>query len=684
MELDEKLVSRERLRKWLKIFAVFLVLMWICTIISKSIYVARLPRVQVQTLQKKYVEHIVETDGIVTSGGELAVNVLSGLRVSSIKVQEGDYVEQGVLLFDIDLDDLSEAISNKEAELKKLKYHLSDTQFNQILESQKKEISILWAQEDYESADKETATTIERAQKALSEAETELNKHLGTIAPFTSDSARQEAWDDYNDWKRQNYEIIDKITAKEREIARLQEQLESLMQETSSQNSPQIENSETTIVDNLNAENVLSGNVGETNISENEEAYQPEGTGEESVESEETSEENTEPQTDNSSEEGTESESQVPESSEEGTQNEEESESSSETNTETAQETEESKEQNEQQKTDSMQTIGEANSDNKDAQNTKKEKLEKAIKNANQELIVLKDLLTEHERDMVSQPDYSAEEMEYDSWQQKKSSLEDAVWAAKCSLEDARFARENTLRQKMRAIASAEVLSPADSTASIYALEIGQLQSQIDDLKSLKKKNGEILAQKNGFVSKIQIQVGGRTTDTAALLLTDADAPCQFKFSITNEQGKYLKLGDSVELKIDGTSMTGSAELEATVDYLTEGAAGGYDIICRLPEKTGQPGAGGSVYKAIQGELHNSIIPIEALYDEKGVYYIYTLNEKTGILGKEFYVEKIKVRVADQNDMFAALQPGTVGSDTQIVTFCSEQLKQGASVRLVE
>ena len=421
MELDEKLVSRERLRKWLKIFAVFLVLMWICTIISKSIYVARLPRVQVQTLQKKYVEHIVETDGIVTSGGELAVNVLPGLRVSSIKVQEGDYVEQGVLLFDIDLDDLSEAISNKEAELKKLKYHLSDTQFNQILESQKKEISILWAQEDYESADKETATTVERAQKALSEAETELNKHLGTIAPFTSDSARQEAWDDYNDWKRQNYEIIDKITAKEREIARLQEELESLMQETSSQNSPQIENSETTIVDNLNAENVLSGNVGETNTNENEEESQPEGTGEEPVESEEISEENTEPQTDNSSEEGTESESQVPESSEEGTQNEEESESGSETNTETAQETEESKEQNEQQKTDSMQTIGEANSDNKDVQNAKKEKLQKAIKNANQELLVLKDLLTEHERDMVSQPDYSAEEMEYDSWQQKKS-----------------------------------------------------------------------------------------------------------------------------------------------------------------------------------------------------------------------------------------------------------------------
>ena len=112
--------------------------MWVCTIISKSIYVAQLPRVQVKTLEKKYIEHVVEGDGIVVAGGEQAVNVLPGLRVSNIKVQEGDLVEKGDLLFGIDLEDLSDMISDKEAELTKQRMHLSDTQFNQILESQKR------------------------------------------------------------------------------------------------------------------------------------------------------------------------------------------------------------------------------------------------------------------------------------------------------------------------------------------------------------------------------------------------------------------------------------------------------------------------------------------------------------------------------------------------------------------
>ena len=40
MEIDEeKLMSRRRMEKWIKIFLVFLACVWLCTIISKSIYV---------------------------------------------------------------------------------------------------------------------------------------------------------------------------------------------------------------------------------------------------------------------------------------------------------------------------------------------------------------------------------------------------------------------------------------------------------------------------------------------------------------------------------------------------------------------------------------------------------------------------------------------------------------------
>ena len=708
MEKDEKWISQERLKKWLKIFVIFLAVMWVCTIISKSIYVAQLPRVQVKTLEKKYIEHVVEGDGIVVAGGEQAVNVLPGLRVSNIKVQEGDLVEKGDLLFGIDLEDLSDMISDKEAELTKQRMHLSDTQFNQILESQKKEIGILWAKEDYESAEKETAVTVERAKQTLAEAETDLHKHLGTPIPHTSDKDRENAWFDYNQWKQRGYDLEDNIAAKQRKIEELQEQLQNLEAESAQ------EGAEKQQKENMQAgggekqqKMVNLSSSGNRRTAENKKLIMhknlPENmklttdgdlTGDKELTTDENPSENKEPTTDENPPENKEpTTDENPSENKEPTTDENPSENKEPT-------TDENPPENKEPTTDEdaagdkaptngnpaaadKNSTADSSSNPDNAIEEKKEALRQAVKKAKAELTDLNNQLTDLNRNLVSQPDYSAEELEYDTWQQQKSSLEDAVQAAKRALEDASFQREQTLRQKAREIANAEVVSPADSTASLYELEIAQLQEDIAKLQAIQKNNGLIIAEGSGFITKVQIAVGSRTMDTAAILLTDAAAPCQFKCSITKEQGKYLNLGDTVELKVNGTSTTGSAKLEATVDYLTEGA-GGYDIICRLPQNTGQPGAGGSIRKAVQGELHNTIIPIEALYQESEAYYIYILNEKTGILGKENYVEKIKVRVADKNDIYAALEAGIIGSDVQIVTFCSGTLKQGASVRLVE
>ena len=137
--------------------------MWFCTIVSKSIYVSKLPQVRVEKPVKRNIEHVVEANGTVTAGAKQAVNLISGLRVSEICIQEGEYVEKGDILLRMDLDDLSGMIATKEAELMKLQYQLADTQFNQILESQKKEITLLWAQEDYVTADEKTTREVSRA-----------------------------------------------------------------------------------------------------------------------------------------------------------------------------------------------------------------------------------------------------------------------------------------------------------------------------------------------------------------------------------------------------------------------------------------------------------------------------------------------------------------------------------------
>ncbi|EOS36779.1 hypothetical protein C804_00252 [Lachnospiraceae bacterium A4] len=697
MEKDEeKLLLRRRMEKWMKIFLIFLAFVWLCTIISKSIYVSGLPMVKTDTASKKYVEHIVNTDGIVTAGGEIAVNTQAGLRVDKIYVHEGDAVQAGDVLFTIDTSDLTELISAKETELSKLECNLSDWQVNAVIDAQKKEVAILWAKEDYETADKETAVAKARAKEALDKAEAALGKHLADTVPYTADNARRNAWDAYHDWVNKGYGIADKITAKEREIQDLEEQLAELENRigkevrSGEEGQPKVlsgsvgadtDNTGGTEDTNTGADNSDAGNT--QNGAENTDGHgnADTGTNTDAADSTENESENT--NTDDT--DSTENESENTNTDDtDSTENENEN-----ANTDDTDSTENENENANTDDTDSVENgnenteTGALAPDTKENQNPspadeeKRTELLNKIKKANEELLVLRDQLTKHDRDAVTQPDYSAEEAEYDAWQNTKLTLEETVQQAKESYNDASYTREVTLRQKLREIANAETTSKADSTAMLYELDIKQAKKQIERLHAIKQQKGEIKAENDGIISKIQIEVGSRTSDTAALLLTDALRPCQFKFSITKEEGKYVHLNDTVELKLNGQSTA----TEVTVDYLTENTQGGYDILCMLPENMGQPGLSGTVQKAVQGEYHELALPVEAVFEERDTFYIYTLNEKEGILGSEYYAEKIKVQVKDQNDRYAAIEAGTISQDTKVITYSTEELKQGQSVR---
>ena len=659
MEKDEeKLLLRRRMEKWMKIFLIFLAFVWLCTIISKSIYVSGLPMVKTDTASKKYVEHIVNTDGIVTAGGEIAVNTQAGLRVDKIYVHEGDAVQAGDVLFTIDTSDLTELISAKETELSKLQCNLSDWQVNAVIDAQKKEVAILWAKEDYETADKETAVAKARAKEALDKAEAALGKHLADTVPYTADNARRNAWDAYHDWVNKGYGIADKITAKEREIQDLEEQLAEL--------------------ENRIGKEVRSGEEGQPKVLSGSVGADTDNTGEDNSDAGNT--QNGAENTDGHGNADTGTNTDAADSTENESEN---------ANTDDTDSTENENENANTDDTDSVENgnenteTGALAPDTKDNQNPnpadeeKRTELLNKIKKANEELLALRDQLTKHDRDAVAQPDYSAEEAEYDAWQNTKLTLEENVQRAKESYNDASYTREVTLRQRLREIANAETTSKADSTAMLYELDIKQAKKQIERLHAIKQQKGEIKAENDGIISKIQIEVGSRTSDTAALLLTDALRPCQFKFSITKEEGKYVHLNDTVELKLNGQSTA----TEATVDYLTENTQGGYDILCMLPENMGQPGLSGTVQKAVQGEYHELALPVEAVFEERDTFYIYTLYEKEGILGSEYYAEKIKVQVKDQNDRYAAIEAGTISKDTKVITYSTEELKQGQSVR---
>lgn len=172
-------------------FALFLGLMWICTLVSKSIYATKLPMVRTALMEEKYIEHRVEAEGIVVEGGKQAVTAVSGLRVKALNVHVGDRIEEGDLLFQIDLEDLKEIIKEKQTEIDKLSMQVGAILENQELARQKKEIQEARAREDYDTTARQKDTDIGRAADVYARAMEDLEDTDGLSEE--DQRARQDA-----------------------------------------------------------------------------------------------------------------------------------------------------------------------------------------------------------------------------------------------------------------------------------------------------------------------------------------------------------------------------------------------------------------------------------------------------------------------------------------------------------
>lgn len=434
-------MSGNRKKKIVAGFFIFLVFMWLCTVISKSIYASKLPIVSTESIEQKYVEHIVKADGIVIAGEKSPVTAISGLRVEHLSVQVGDSVEEGDVLFTIDMEDLTDLIEEKEAAISKLQTQIDTALQNEELARQKKELEEQRAREDYDALARREDTLVGRGAEEVNQAEKDL----------------ENAGDD--------------------------------------------------------------------------------------------------------------------------------------------------------------------------------------------------------------------------------EALQDALQQAAYAEADAKWQRETAMRDAERRVEDIIAPESEDSTLEVNRLELAGLQEDLAPYLDIREEEGRVLSPMSGIITDIYVSTGGRTSDSAVLLLADDSVPCQFKTTLTQEQKKYVGLNDEVSLKLDGSSK----EKEATVDYLSESSTmpGNYEVYINLPEGMGVPGLSGTMSRAESGEKHYCCVTPAAVHEEGSRHYVYVVKERDGILGKEYYAEQVNVMVLDENENWAALE-GALNDDSVIISSSTKEVKNGDVVRLSE
>ena len=413
--------------------------MWLCTIISKSIYASRLPVVTTVVTEQKYVEHIVEVEGIVVAGDKNPVTALSGLRIDKVMVQAGDRVEEGDVLFTIDMEDLKAIMEEKQTQIAKLQLQIDTILKNEELARQKKALEEERARADYDAQARYQDTLVGRAAEEINQAETDIEEQGG-------------------------------------------------------------------------------GN----------------------------------------------------------------------------------------------------------------------------------------------------------------DALDDALQSAAYAEADAKWQRENTMKDAERRVEDILLPEEEDSTLSASRIELADMQADLSQYQAVLDINGQITAGSGGLITDVFISVGGRIPDSAVMLIADDAVPCQFKAMLTKEQKKYVSLNDKADLKLDGSSK----ETEATVDYLAESESmpGNYEIYMNLPEGKGTPGLSGIMTRTETGEKYPNCLPPSAVHRDNTRSFVYVVKEREGILGAEYYVEELNVKILDENENWIAVE-GALDRESQVIVSATKEIKNGEIVR---
>ena len=260
--------------------------------------------------------------------------------------------------------------------------------------------------------------------------------------------------------------------------------------------------------------------------------------------------------------------------------------------------------------------------------------------------------------------------------EEEQIALEQSIQQSAYAESDAMAQRDADNRSLERKMEDLTLPEEETSTLEVCRMEKEALRKDLNIYEDIRERNGEITASEGGVVTRILTEAGARTGDTAIFLLADETEPCQLKVALTREQKKYIDLGDPVSVKL------GNQELETKVEYVTE-ENGSYVLYLPLPDDTGIPGQSGTIQVSGRGTRQPKCVSPLAVITEQNNSFVYVVGEREGILGSEYYIRQVPVKIIDKNDSWVSIEAESLDQSDKIVLSSTREFKKGDTVRVV-
>ena len=211
-------------------------------------------------------------------------------------------------------------------------------------------------------------------------------------------------------------------------------------------------------------------------------------------------------------------------------------------------------------------------------------------------------------------------------------------------------------------------------------LELQKLQEQVDKLKT-DTVSTEITAPVAGTISAINVSAGKEATPGVPMATIDVvDRGYTMKISVTNDQAKQIKVGDTANV----TNYYWGSDLEAVVEAITADPANpgkGKLVVFRITGDV-DPGTNLTLSIGQRSAYSDTVVPKSALRSDANGDFVLVITEKKTPLGPRYIATRADVQILAQDDTSAAVS-GLVSGDF-VITTSSRPLSAGTQVRLVE
>lgn len=250
-----------------------------------------------------------------------------------------------------------------------------------------------------------------------------------------------------------------------------------------------------------------------------------------------------------------------------------------------------------------------------------------------------------------------------------------SVQSAQRTLDDARRAAEDARRTDADSRRQAEIERLG------YLSEQRALKEQLETLEEIAAADGKLTSPIAGTVRSI-LSAPGKTQEGAqAAVLSRSDQGFVFSAQMNEKDVEHLSAGDkgSLSYLTDGENQRLDAQVTAIGAPDSEGKV---RVTASLPAGSYPSGASATLEIARQSKQYGTTVPLGALRSDADGDFILVLRERQSVLGTELTAERVSVELLDQDSELAAVEGGGLTRDARVVTTASKPVSEGDKVRL--